>query len=96
MAGACLHLMLHYDGIDFMNIGSGKEISIRELAKAIKKVTGYPGKILFNSGKPDGTPRRVLDNTRIFSTGWRPVIDIEEGLKLEYDYYLKNVLCDIK
>ncbi len=89
MAEACLNLMLTYEGNDFVNIGSGKEISIRELAETLKKVIGYNGELIFDTTKPDGTPRRVLDNTKIQETGWRPKIEIEEGLRREYDYYLK-------
>ncbi len=89
MAEACLNLMLTYEGNDFVNIGSGKEVSIKGLAEALKKVIGYYGELIFDTTKPDGTPRRVLDNTKILETGWRPKIDMEEGLRLEYEYYLK-------
>lgn len=92
MARACLKLMLTYAGNEFINIGSGEEISIRDLAETIKKVIGYKGDIIFDATKPDGTPRRVIDNSRIQQTGWRPQIDMEEGLRLEYEYYLKHVL----
>lgn len=92
MAEACVNLMLTYEGNDFVNIGSGKEISIRELAETIKKVVDYEGDIIFDATKPDGTPRRVIDNTRISRTGWKPLVDMEEGLRLEYDYYLNKVL----
>lgn len=89
MSEACLNLMLTYEGNDFVNIGSGKEISIRELAETLKKVIGYTGELVFDTTKPDGTPRRVLDNTKIQETGWNPKIEMEEGLRREYDYYLK-------
>ncbi len=92
MAEACLKLMLNYTGNDFINIGSGKEISIRDLAETIKKVIGYKGDIIFDTAKPDGTPRRVIDTSRIQQTGWLPQIDMEEGLRLEYEYYLKHVI----
>ncbi len=89
MAEACLNLMLTYEGNDFVNIGSGKEISIRELAETLKKVIGYTGELVFDTTKPDGTHRRVLDNSKIRETGWSPKIEMEEGLRREYDYYLK-------
>ncbi|WP_024832642.1 GDP-L-fucose synthase family protein [Ruminiclostridium josui] len=92
MADACLYLMQNYEGNEFVNIGSGKEISIRELAETIKRVTEYTGELVFDTTKPDGTPRRVLDNSKIHKTGWVPQVEIEEGLRREYEYYLNNVL----
>lgn len=92
MADACLYLMENYEGNDFVNIGSGMEISIKELAYLIKSVTGYCGDIIFDTGKPDGTPRRVLNNAKIESAGWKPKIDMEEGLRREYEYYLNYIL----
>ncbi|AEY68157.1 GDP-L-fucose synthase [Clostridium sp. BNL1100] len=92
MADACLYLMQNYEGNEFVNIGSGKEISIRELAETLKRVTEYTGELVFDTTKPDGTPRRVLDNTKIHKTGWVPLIDMEEGLRREYEYYLKYVV----
>lgn len=92
MADACVCLMKTYEGNDFINIGSGQEISIRNLAETIKKVVGYQGELVFDAAKPDGTPRRVLDNTKINSTGWYQKVDMEEGIKREYEYYLDNIL----
>jgi len=88
MAEACLYLMQNYDGSELVNIGSGEEISIRELAELIRDVVGYNGELVFDSSKPDGTPRRVLDNSKITSMGWKPKIDIKEGLRREYEYYV--------
>jgi len=92
MAAACLLLMQTYEGNDFINIGSGQEISIKDLADIIKDVIGYTGEIVFDTSKPDGTPRRVLDNTRIKGTGWRPKVDMAEGIRREYEYYLNNII----
>ncbi len=92
MADACLYLMQNYEGNEFINIGSGKEISIRDLAETVKKVTEYTGELVFDTTKPDGTPRRVLDNSKIHKTGWVPQIDMEEGLRREYEYYLKYII----
>lgn len=92
MADACLYLMQNYEGNEFINIGSGKEISIRDLAETLKKVTEYTGELVFDTTKPDGTPRRVLDNSKIHKTGWVPQIDMEEGLRREYEYYLKYII----
>ena len=94
MAEACLLLMLNYEGSEFINIGSGNEISIKELAETIKKVVGYEGSIVFDSTKPDGTPRRVLDNSKIEATDWKPQVGIEEGLRREYEYYLNCVVAE--
>jgi len=88
MAEACLYLMQNYESSELINIGSGKEISIRELAEIIKDVVGYKVEIIFDTSKPDGTPRRVLDNSKIMATGWRPKVDIREGIQKEYEYYL--------
>lgn len=92
MAEACVHLMHHYDGNEPVNIGSGMEISIKELAEIIRDVTGYKGDIVFDSSKPDGTPRRVLDNSKITAMGWKPKTDIRDGIKKEYEYYLNVIL----
>lgn len=93
MAEACLYLMQNYDGSELVNIGSGQEISIRELAEIIRDVVGFSGEIIFDTTKPDGTPRRVLDNSKITAMGWKPKTDLREGIKREYEYYvnmLKN------
>jgi len=93
MAEACLYLMQNYESSELINIGSGREISIRELAEIIRDVVGFQGEIVFDTTKPDGTPRRVLDNSKISATGWKPKMDIREGIKREYEYYvnmLKN------
>ena len=92
MADACIGLMNHYEGNDFINIGSGQEISIRDLAEIIRKTVGYSGEIVFDPSKPDGTPRRVLDNSKILKTGWRPQVSIEEGIRREYQYFLENIV----
>lgn len=92
MAEACLSMLLNYSGSEFVNIGSGCEISIGELAETIKKVVDYKGSIIFDTTKPDGTPRRVLDNSKINGMGWKPEIGMEEGLRREYAYYLENIL----
>lgn len=92
MAEACLTMMQTYEGNEIINIGSGQEISIRELAETIKTVVGYEGELVFDTSKPDGTPRRVLDNSRILQTGWKPVVHMEEGIRREYEYYLNHIV----
>lgn len=91
MADACIFLMETYEGNEFINLGSGREISIRSLAEMVKRVIGYNGELVFDVSKPDGTPRKVLDNSRIAKTGWKPHIEMEEGLQREYDYYLHHI-----
>lgn len=90
LADACLYLMDHYSGNEFFNVGSGKEITIFELAEMVKKVTGYQGKIVMDSSKPDGTPRKLTDISRLKAMSWEPKIDLEEGLKQTYEWYKTN------
>ncbi len=80
LATACLHLMENYSGLEFVNIGSGKEISIGDLARLIAKLTGFKGKIIFDSSKPDGTPRKLMDISKLERMGWSPTISLERGL----------------
>ncbi|MFM7217182.1 MAG: GDP-L-fucose synthase family protein [Bacteroidota bacterium] len=88
LAEACLHLMLHYDGKLFVNVGSGSEVSIRELAEMIGNVVGFNGAIQWDSSKPDGTLRKLMDSSRMRSLGWAPKIGLEEGLSLTYKEFL--------
>lgn len=73
------------------NVGSGEELSIRELARTIAEVTGYDGPVNWDASRPDGTPRKLLDSTKIRATGWRPQITLREGIRLTYDWYVANV-----
>ena len=91
MADACIYLMETYEGNSFVNIGSGQEISIKNLAEMVKEVVGYQGEIVFDASKPDGTPRRILDNTKLCGMGWSPVVEMEEGIAREYEYYLNYI-----
>jgi GDP-L-fucose synthase len=81
LADACLFLMERYDEPGFVNVGTGKELSIRELAELIAKIVGYPGKIVFDTTKPDGTPRKLMDVGRLASLGWKASISLEEGIR---------------
>ncbi len=93
MADACVYLMekYNYDEIgEFVNIGVGKDLSIRELAEMIRDITGYKGKIIYDTSKPDGTPRKLLDVTRLHSLGWKDKIPLREGIKYVFDEYRKN------
>lgn len=96
LARACLYLMETYDvsgrsdGGDIVNIGSGIEVSIRELAETIKDVVGFSGKLTFDTTKPDGTPRKLLDVSKLHSMGWKHRIDLKEGLKEAYADFLQQ------
>lgn len=90
LADACLYLMDHYKGNEFFNVGYGKEVTILELAQMIKKVTGFQGEIVMDSSKPDGTPRKLTDISRLAELGWQPKINLEEGLRQTYEWYKAN------
>jgi GDP-L-fucose synthase len=89
LADACIFLMEKHNGNDIVNIGSGKEVTIRELAMTIKKAVGYDGEIDFDVTKPDGTPRKLLDCSKLHAMGWRHKIELEEGIKLAYRDFVK-------
>ena len=78
--------------IDLINVGSGDEISIKELAEKIKKVVNYQGELSFDAEKPDGNPRKLLDSSRIKSLGWKSKTDLDSGLNKSYDWFLKNII----
>lgn len=81
LADALVFLMQNYDGRDFVNVGSEHEITILDLAKLIKEIVGYDGKIINDLSKPDGTPRKLMDSGRLFDLGWRPQIELKEGVQ---------------
>jgi GDP-L-fucose synthase len=89
-ADACIFLMNHYDDKEFVNIGVGKDISIKDLAYLIKKVTGYSGEIVFDTDKPDGTPRKLMDTSKLNALGWKPNINLEDGIASVYKDYVIN------
>lgn len=86
-AAACLHLMQVYDGEEIVNVGVGGDISIRELAELIQDVVGYSGEIIFDAGRPDGPPAKRVDTRVITALGWRPTVDLEQGIRTTYDWY---------
>lgn len=87
LADACVFLMKNYNDRQFINIGTGEEIAISELALLISEVVGYTGTIEFDPSKPDGTPRKLMDSTRIHATGWRHTISLREGLQKAYSFF---------
>jgi GDP-L-fucose synthase len=84
LAEACVYLMENYDGVDIVNIGTGEDISIKELAEEIKALTGFEGEIVWNSSRPDGTPRKLLDVSRLHGLGWKHRTSLKEGLEKTY------------
>ena len=91
LADACLYLMMNYSGSEPINIGVGKDISIEELAQLIREVVGYEGDIVYDSSKPDGTPRKLLDVSRLCDLGWQAKIPLKEGIEQTYTQFLKEV-----
>jgi GDP-L-fucose synthase len=91
LANACTFLMETYEDNEPINVGSGIEISIKELAETVKHIVGYEGDLLFDATKPDGTLRKVLDNTKISNMGWKPIIEFEEGIINAYHDYLNKI-----
>lgn len=92
MADACIYLMETYEGNEFFNIGTGKEITIRELAELVKEVVGYEGKLVFDASKPDGTPRKLLDVSRIEAAGWTYKTELRDGIEKAYKWFIENCI----
>ena len=90
LADACVFLMNNYDAAGIVNIGVGDDISINELARLVKRLMGYSGEIVYDSSKPDGTPRKLLDVSRLNSLGWKAKISLEEGISRTYEWYVKE------
>jgi GDP-L-fucose synthase len=90
LASASLFLMQNYNEPEIVNIGSGEDLTIADLAQMVAHVTGYTGKILFDTSRPDGTPRKRLDVSRLHAMGWRHRIPLEEGIRATYQWYLMN------
>lgn len=91
LAEACVYLMENYEDPQLINVGTGEEVSILELANLIKEVVGYEGKIAFDSSKPDGTPRKLMDSSRLHALGFRHQTSLKKGLELTYQDFLNNV-----
>jgi GDP-L-fucose synthase len=88
LANALVYLMLNYNERAFVNVGFGSDITIGELAKTIGEIVGFEGEIVFDASKPNGTPKKLMDSGRLFSTGWKPKTDLNEGIKLAYADFL--------
>jgi GDP-L-fucose synthase len=90
LARACVFLLGNYSEEQFINVGFGSDVSIQELAETIRRIIGFAGEILWDISKPDGTPRKLMDSSRLFALGWRPQIDLEQGIRLAYADFLRR------
>lgn len=92
MADACVHLMKTYSGADLINVGTGEDIAIAEFARVVAEIVGYRGEISFDTSRPDGTPRKLLDIGRLEQLGWRATTSLHDGLKRSYEAYLAGLV----
>lgn len=90
LANACVYLMQHYNEPGLINIGTGEDLTINELALLIKKITGYQGELVYDRSKPDGTPRKLMDVSKLHALGWKASIDLEEGIREVYEEFKKK------
>jgi GDP-L-fucose synthase len=90
MADACVFLMEKYNSSEIINIGTGIDIKLKDLAQVVKRIIDFKGKIIWDKSKPDGTPKKQLDVTRLFKLGWKPTVSLEQGIKKEYQWFLDN------
>jgi GDP-L-fucose synthase len=90
LARACVFLMQRYSEEQFINVGSGRDVSIKDLAEMVRRIVGFDGGIASDTSKPDGTPRKLMDSSRLFALGWKPQVDLEAGIRLAYADFLKR------
>jgi GDP-L-fucose synthase len=90
LADACVFLMDHYDGAQHINVGTGVDLSIRELAETTRDIVYPEAELVFDTSKPDGTPRKLLDVSRLHALGWKHRIDLREGIESTYRWFLEN------
>lgn len=95
LADALVFLMRHYDDDGFVNVGVGEDVSIRELAEMVRRIVGYDGEIAFDASKPDGTPRKLLDVSRLHDLGWKARISLEDGIRTTYEWYVRNAAAAV-
>ena len=91
LARACVFLMQNYSEEQFINVGFGSDITIRELADLVKRIVGFEGEVLWDASKPDGTPRKLMDSSRLFALGWKPKTDLETGIRFAYEDFVKSL-----
>lgn len=90
LADACLHLLKNYNSSEIINVGTGQEVSIRELAQIIQRITGFEGVVKFDSEKPNGTPRKLLNISKLKNLGWNPKIPLEDGIRDTYNWFVQT------
>ena len=90
LADACYFLLENYDSPEVINIGCGEDVTIREVAETVCEVVGFRGELVFDTSKPDGTPRKLLDMSKMFGLGWRPKISLRDGIRHAYEWYLAS------
>lgn len=91
MADACVFLLENYSGEQHVNIGTGKEVTIKQLAETVQRTVGFTGEVIWNTDMPDGTPRKLTDVSKLNNLGWHYKVDLDEGVKLAYDWFIENV-----
>jgi len=91
LASACRFLLETYEGEEWVNVGFGKDVTIRELAELICQIVGFEGALTFDISKPDGTPRKLMDSSKLLKMGWKPRIALEDGIRSTYAWYIKNI-----
>ncbi|TXG71550.1 hypothetical protein EZV62_000129 [Acer yangbiense] len=91
LADAVVFMIKNYSGLEHLNVGSGKEVTIKELAELVKEVVGFEGDLVWDSLKPDGTPRKLMDSSKLAALGWQPKVELKDGLVDTYKWYLENV-----
>ncbi|MGD9657147.1 MAG: GDP-L-fucose synthase family protein [Methylocystis sp.] len=96
LAGGVICCLDHYDEYEHINCGPGSDVTIRDIAETIARVVGYKGSLVFDTSKPDGTPRKIMDSSRMRALGWKPKISLEEGLASTYQWYLRHVADSVK
>jgi len=90
LARACIFLMQQYTEEQFINVGFGSDLTIKELAGIVRSAVGFTGEIEWDTARPDGTPRKLMDSSRLFALGWKPQVDLETGIRLSYADFLKR------
>ena len=91
LANALVYLMLNYNEKQFVNVGYGSDVTIKELAETVKDIVGFTGNMVFDASKPNGTPRKLMDSNRLFQTGWKPQVALKEGIQLAYQDFLSKL-----
>jgi len=91
LAKACIFAMSNYSGADFLNVGYGEDFTIAEIAGMVKQISGYKGEIVYDTNKPDGMFRKIMDSSKIRTLGWKPEVSLEKGISLTYDWYTHQI-----